>query len=313
MKKSFSFLFAIMISIFAFTSSVAASTNPFEEYPEVNNPYITEPPAPVSLVEKHIDLGTHQIYTNIQGKAFENRPTVVFEAGFGHDSTAWRYVQPVIAQRTLTVSYDRSSLGKSDATPIGSSRDAVGIATELHQILEALQVPKPYILVGHSMGGNYVRVFQGLYPDEVAGIVSVDGTVDTFEKDILLPYFDHDFLFNEYIPASDAGQEIGLGDYEDMIYSNAQAYGFRPSLADLPLFVLSSQKQMMPYSQMDEAIAEYIDLDRIDLRWHELQAELAAESTKGTFLIAKDSAHEINLYRPDIVISAISQILDQVI
>ena len=311
MKKSLSFLLAVMISMVAFTSAASASSNPFDDYPEVNNPYTVDPPAPVSLVEKYVDLGTHQIYANIQGEADNNRPTVVFEAGFGQDSTAWRYVQPVIAEQTLTVSYDRSSLEKSDATPMGSNRDAVGIATELHQILEELQVPKPYLLVGHSMGGNYVRVFQGLYPDEVAGIVSVDGTVDTFEKDILLPYFDHDFLFNMYIPAIDAAGEMGLGNYEDMIYSNAQAYGYREALANLPIFVLSSEKQIMPYSPVeDQETLQFIDLDQSDLRWHELQAELAAESTQGTFMIAKDSAHEINLYRPDIVIQAIEHILE---
>lgn len=311
MKKSLSFLLAVMISMIAFTSAASASSNPFDDYPEVNNPYTVDPPAPVSLVEKYVDLGTHQIYANIQGEADNYRPTVVFEAGFGQDSTAWRYVQPVIAEQTLTVSYDRSSLGKSDATPMGSNRDAVGIATELHQILEELQVPKPYLLVGHSMGGNYVRVFQGLYPDEVAGIVSVDGTVDTLQNDIHLPYYDHDFLFNTYIPSFDTAEEMGLGGFDDLLTANDQARSFRYSLENLPLMVLSAQKQVMPYSPAEDLeVLQYADWGRADLRWHELQAELAAESTQGTFMIAKDSAHEINLYRPDIVIQAIEHILE---
>jgi pimeloyl-ACP methyl ester carboxylesterase len=34
----------------------------------------------------------------------------------------------------------------------------------------------PYLLVGSSFGGYNVRVFNGLYPDEVAGIVLADAT-----------------------------------------------------------------------------------------------------------------------------------------
>lgn len=312
MKKPLAFLLAAMISIISFTTSAFAAANPFDDYPEVNNPNIVKPPTPVKLVETYTDLGTHKIYANIQGKTYKNRPTVVFEAGFGQDSTAWRYVQPVIAQQTLTVSYDRSSLGKSEPTPKDSKRDAIGIATELHNVLEQLKVPKPYILVGHSMGGNYVRVFQGLYPDEVAGIVSVDGTVDTFEKDILLPYFDHDYLVNEYIPAFNAAEQMGLGSFDDVRASTNQAFSFRSSLKKLPLVVLSAQKQIMPYSPEEDLEGlKYIGAG-VDSRWHELQAQLAKQSMKGRFILTKDSAHEINLYRPDIVINAINSILKQV-
>ena len=48
------------------------------------------------------------------------------------------------------------------------------------------------MLVGHSLGGARSRVFAGLYPDEVAGLVFVDPTPDFTRKaddlhDIFLP------------------------------------------------------------------------------------------------------------------------------
>lgn len=36
------------------------------------------------------------------------------------------------------------------------------------------KIAPPYILVGHSMGGPYIRMFTALYPAEVAGLVFID-------------------------------------------------------------------------------------------------------------------------------------------
>jgi pimeloyl-ACP methyl ester carboxylesterase len=36
-------------------------------------------------------------------------------------------------------------------------------------------VPGPFVLVGHSSGAQYVRIFAGQYPEQVAGMVLLDG------------------------------------------------------------------------------------------------------------------------------------------
>ena len=43
-------------------------------------------------------------------------------------------------------------------------------------MLEKAQIPPPYVLVGHSLGGFNVRVFAGRYPNEVAGMVLIDSS-----------------------------------------------------------------------------------------------------------------------------------------
>ncbi len=83
-------------------------------------------------------------------------------------------MQPQVAERTRVVAYDRAGVGWSDRGP--EPRDGRQIATELHTALEAAAVGGPYVLVGHSFGGVYVRIFADLYPDEVAGLVLVDPT-----------------------------------------------------------------------------------------------------------------------------------------
>lgn len=42
----------------------------------------------------------------------------------------------------------------------------------------------PYVLVGHSLGGFNVRVYNALYPDEVAGAVLIDASHEDMEARI---------------------------------------------------------------------------------------------------------------------------------
>jgi pimeloyl-ACP methyl ester carboxylesterase len=97
---------------------------------------------------------------------------VVFESGMGSSCLSWTLVQPLVAQFTRAVSYDRAGHGWSEAA--GEPRTAQQIAQELHTLLDAAGVPGPYILVGHSFGGYVNRVFAHTYRNEVVGMVLVD-------------------------------------------------------------------------------------------------------------------------------------------
>lgn len=113
--------------------------------------------------------------------------TVVFENGYAAPLETWGRVQPEVSTFARTVSYDRAGFGLSQLGP--SPRDGRRIAAELHGALQRANVPPPYILVGHSLGGLYVRVFAGMYPDEVAGMVLVDPMheVEALEGSSTLP------------------------------------------------------------------------------------------------------------------------------
>jgi pimeloyl-ACP methyl ester carboxylesterase len=102
--------------------------------------------------------------------------TVILESGLGGTLENWGKVQPEVSRFAKTVSYDRAGLGLSDDGP--RPRDGRRIATELREALRAAAVAPPYVLVGASMGGRYIRVFTGMYPEDVAGLVLVDPTPD---------------------------------------------------------------------------------------------------------------------------------------
>jgi pimeloyl-ACP methyl ester carboxylesterase len=118
-----------------------------------------------------IDVGGYRLMLNCSGVG---SPTVILEAGFGDLSVEWRAVQPQIAQFSRVCSYDRAGYGGSDPGPM--PRTSLQIARELQTLLKNAGETPPYVLVGSSFGGYNVRMFNGLYPDEVAGIVLADAT-----------------------------------------------------------------------------------------------------------------------------------------
>ena len=113
----------------------------------------------------------HQMHMICMG---EGSPTVILEAGAGHFSMLWAWVQPDIAQSTRACAYDRAGYGWSDPGP--EPRDAQQIASELHALLDVVGIEPPYVLVGHSLGGIYARVFNAQYPGEVIGMALIDAT-----------------------------------------------------------------------------------------------------------------------------------------
>ena len=120
---------------------------------------------------ERVDAGGHAVRTL---KAGSGGPMVVFEAGAGSPLETWVRVQRRVAEFASTIAYDRAGNGTSPRGP--TPRDGRQIATELHTILRNAKAAPPYVLVGHSLGGPYIRVFAGMYPDEVAGMVLVDPT-----------------------------------------------------------------------------------------------------------------------------------------
>ena len=113
---------------------------------------------------------TMHIYCTGQGS-----PTVVIEPGIGGDWLDWQRVQPELAKTTRVCSYDRAGLGWSESQ--SGPRDAVNIASQLYTLLQEAGEQSPFVLLGASAGGFYVREFRALFPDQVAGIVFSDASI----------------------------------------------------------------------------------------------------------------------------------------
>jgi pimeloyl-ACP methyl ester carboxylesterase len=125
-----------------------------------------------------IDVGGYRLEARVKGSG---NPTVVFETGFTGGTLLYWKLQDRIAERTRTLVYERAGLGRSDSGP--QPRTAEQIARDLHKLLVALQIRPPIVLVGHSAGGLFMRVFAHEYPAEVAAMIFIDpATEASYER-----------------------------------------------------------------------------------------------------------------------------------
>jgi pimeloyl-ACP methyl ester carboxylesterase len=130
---------------------------------------------------------------------------VVLEAGGGAFAIDWAIVQPEVATTTRVCSYDRAGLGFSDR---GSSYEVVEqIVSDLHSGLQAAGEKGPYVLVGASIGGTYIRAYQRTYPGDVAALVFTNsanrvGLVTKSGGDLLWKLSEEDIRTAYPLPAS---------------------------------------------------------------------------------------------------------------
>lgn len=265
-----------------------------------------------------VDVGGYRLHIHCTGTG---SPTVIIDAGLGDWSTTWGFVQDEAAKTTRVCTYDRAGLGWSEAGPL--PRDAAQHAKELHTLLQNAQIPGPYVMVGHSLGGLDVRVFVQNYSSEVVGVVLVDSTnpkqitqaptseapSQPFSWKALLARFGIARLLVKLpvlAPAMPPGQEAYYPRYirPESFQTEANEYAGVPASAaqaavvetfgDLPLMVLTAKLNFqLP-------------------NWQELQAELPQLSSNSQQLFAENSGHNIQIEEPKAVISAIVKMVDLV-
>ena len=114
----------------------------------------------------------------------QDSPTVILEAGLGDSSLTWASVQKDIATHTTVCAYDRAGYGFSD--PAERVSNAANAVDDLHRLLDASGVKRPIVLVAHSLGGLYATLFTARHRDEVAGLVLIDPSFASQNREIFL-------------------------------------------------------------------------------------------------------------------------------
>jgi pimeloyl-ACP methyl ester carboxylesterase len=133
-------------------------------------------------IGRAVDIGGRTLNIDCSG---EGSPTVILLptrfGGYG----AYIKVRPEVAKFTRVCWYDRAGEGWSDPPPAPPT--SASITNDLHELLKRLPVPGPYVLVGHSIGGDFARIYAGRFPEEIAGLVLVDSAnPDQNEPPIML-------------------------------------------------------------------------------------------------------------------------------
>jgi pimeloyl-ACP methyl ester carboxylesterase len=233
-------------------------------------------------------------------RAGEGAPVVVFEAGLGDSLDDWARIWPSVARTTTVVAYSRAGLGRSERATNPRDRSARREVNELHTLLRRLGLAPPYVLVPRSYGSILSRLYTSLWPNEVAGMVIVDGTheqqvqrwgmIDSTYPAAFRVFFDS--VLGTLPPdGADAGETR-----ETMRIQAAGAVAGLTPLPDIPIVVLTSMKS--------DPKALYVNgTTRGHEVWRDLHDEWFRRSRAG---------HAIQDDEPQLVIDAIQFVVNRV-
>lgn len=242
----------------------------------------------------YVDVGGEKLRMLITGNG---SPTVVFEAGGsgarGGSLESWERVQPAVSRFACTVTYDRAGIGFS--TPGPAPRDARQIARELHTALLKAHAPPPYVLVGHSFGGPLNRVFAGLYPGEVVGMVLVDPTQEEFM---------------DWNQARHPNQNPRRDqEWLEIQASLTQAHESRVPPGIPVLLITAMGPRVFPSFVTEEQKKEFKTFKPMWLKFHQ---EWLDKLPNAQHIITDNSGHGVPFEEPELVIHAIRQVVEQV-
>jgi pimeloyl-ACP methyl ester carboxylesterase len=265
-----------------------------------------------------VDVDGRKLYVECKGTG---SPTVILIAGYRNNAEIWTTppgpgLTPVfdaVSGFTRVCTYDRpgtilDATHLSRSEPVPMPRTAEAVAYELHDLLDAANIQGPYVLVAHSLGGIFARLYASTYRNDVAGLVLVDAWPEAMPK-LLGPE-----QWAAYLKLSDPAPP-GLESYRDLerIDFGAASERMEQEAAQSPLyglllFVLSRAK---PVALPPNVPAEFSQ-DAFEAAWRKGQDELAALLPDTRHVIANESDHYIQLEQPALVTDAVRQVVEAV-
>lgn len=247
-----------------------------------------------NYIESFHTYHNRKLYSKYSRKS---TPSVIFIAGLGDSCETWNEVQDRISQETSTFSYDRAGVGRSQVAPV--PRTCHDLVEELTELLRALGVEPPYVLVGHSFGGLVARLYASLHPQLISGMVLVDAAPEykelAYEK--VLPeklviinrkYFENPMLNAEKIDK--------VQSYKQIVDHSRQS--------DIPLSIIT--RGLPGQGDGEWPYQGILEIDQ------KLQIEFQRLSTSSKHRIASRSEHYIHHDEPEIVIEEIMIMLKEI-
>jgi pimeloyl-ACP methyl ester carboxylesterase len=269
-----------------------------------------------------VDIGGgRKIYMTCQGSG---SPTVVLVSGLGNAADIWSVTAdpkngpPVfdeVAKFTRVCAYDRPGTIRvtdddkpSPSTPVEQPTSAKPAAADLDALLGASGEPGPYVLVGHSFGGDIVRLYASAHPAEVGGLVLVDALSEDLPNG-LSPK--QEALFEEINAAPPGSRREEL----DLPATFRQLRGSPPA-PTVPTVVLTADRSQLPLTKEElakEQLPAGVDEEFANDLWASqlaAQDKLAEKFPGAEHITNTNSTHYIQSYNPQLVSDSIRQVVD---
>lgn len=212
----------------------------------------------------------------------QGEPTVVVLYGLASSMQEWMPVVRRISAQSQVFIYERRGYGR--APIIGTSRGSAVIVEELDQMLDDLDIEGPYVLVGHSMGAIYAQTFARMFPEDTAGLLLVDPSVEQLDRFMMgaddettMPPMT--LLMNRGAKAEYRGRRLAVTERD----------AAEPLPPHIPVTVLSAGRNMTGgYSDLQEQVTA-------------LQAMMTVDSDGGRHLVVERAGHNLHRVAPHAV------------
>ena len=285
-------------------------------------------------IGRSVDIGGRTLNIHCAG---EGTPTVVFVSGRTAPGYVWTPAQRGVSAFTRACWYDRADLGWSDSGPDPAWGDAA--ARDLHVLAQNAGLMPPLVMVGHSLGGHIIRLYQHAYPGEVSGMVFADAAHEDAGTIQGMPHRDRPPIPRSVI----LGLSVVLGrlgmwrfmssppgpppkhwnaDEWDILarlrrqrnvlladakvgpgYATDDLVRSAGGLEDMPLIVLTQGSPIQDPHSTEAGVRR---------GWVDLQRRLAERSRRGRQVLVPNSGHGIPQEAPDAVIDAVREIVTEV-
>ncbi|CAM2748348.1 alpha/beta hydrolase [Mycobacterium intermedium] len=270
-----------------------------------------------------VDIGDgRHLYLECRG---QGSPTILLESGYHDSSDPWvqsNASAPAVGPAVLAAladghrvcAYDRPGTVRhseppsiSDrSTPVTMPRTARDVVSDLHKLLGAAHVAGPYILVGHSLGGVFARLYAQTHPDDVRAILFVDAfSVDmpalmgsewpTYKESLDTPS-----------PQLKDTASFEMIDIEQSVGQVATA----PALPPVPIMVLTKGDPFVPPSSVPPEKAEFSE--KLEQAWLQGQSELVGLRPQTPQVVAAGSDHYVQIHQPDLVVAGVELLLRRI-
>ncbi|MEM9848154.1 MAG: alpha/beta hydrolase [Bacteroidota bacterium] len=250
-----------------------------------------------------------------------DQAVLVLESGLGTPMGHWDSILDGIAELAPVVVYDRPGIGQSK--PIEELPTIENVADRLVRMLRQLEIAPPYVLVGHSLGGLYVRGFANHYPELLAGLVIIDPADFTETHENKRSYYEVlnweaakvDSLIQSFIDKRAAWSTKAPPSIqrEGQVLSDIRAKEFDTiigsKLPNIPVHIITGGRFDLPKRLWSKAYDEEA-LFRSKMK-HRTQRWITVVQSvdKGMFLYSGDAGHFVHRDDPELVISSIRMVL----
>jgi len=278
---------------------------------------------------KLYDVGGYSMHLYCTG---QGSPTIILDSGLGDDFTIWAKVQPELSKVTRVCSYDRSGFGWSQSRP--GMRDANAICAELHQLALVAGIERPFILMGHSIAGLYLRSYAAHFLNDLAGLIFVDGATplqdDRVPRELVkiqdrqreqMPW--QKFLmtlgwyrikgkctkvppgfesYSLWIKADSCvpSQLSAIEGELDAEHASGEETLHAGPFDSLPILIFSRDPTVLASNWPTQVSKDNAVV------WNQMQEEAKALSSQSRRIIAKGSDHDVQIDRPELLIKEVT-------